>query len=120
MEGGKSAPPSQILLFVFVTNSRFGSGRFGSRALARKRHGRQIFVRKPFRHEFVQLLRIELRVLRDLIERSFFGNDFLRREILLRSQCAAFDHGVCDLRCEKPDGAQCVIVARNYVIDTFW
>src|SRR5215467_11216749 len=52
-------------LFGRAGRARRTSGRlrlFRRRALAGKRHGRQIFIRQTFRHELIQLLRIELRV----------------------------------------------------------
>ncbi len=87
-----------------------------ARTLARQRHGRQIFVRQTFRHELIELLRIELRVLRDFLDRSFVGDDLLGGEILFGGERAAFDHRVGDLGGEQPDGAQRVVVARNHVI----
>src|ERR1700738_2134729 len=85
-----ASPELKLLASPYVAAHLFRG--FLSGPLARQRHGRQVLVGNALRHELIELLRIELRVLEVFLGRRLVGDDFFGAEVVLGRQSPAFDN----------------------------
>src|SRR6185312_15326312 len=89
---------SVSLGFAARNGCRFLGRSFGRRSLTGQGDRGQVFVGQALRHQLIEMLRIEVRVLgRELFRLSLIGDDLLHREVLLSGKRAPFHYRVGDL-----------------------